>query len=285
MPQNIVKPVEKGWSAETQLERMLAYNVDDSQNERIGHVSGLWVDSQNEIEFVGVRTTWLVGRTHVFPAQGMHVNHAREIIRAPYTNEVVKNAPAFDPGTELTEAEQRQIYDYYKGYGLQRAGGARTQQPQAQRGQGRDEATISLAEEQLKVGKRQVEAGGVRLRKIVRTETVNQPVELRREEIQIERVPAQGTQPSGKSFAGEDIYIPLRREEAVVQKDARVREEVRVHKTAHSDQQQVSEQVRKEDVEIEESGDASRLHTEGAKAANRLREQQEKPRSQRQQKP
>ena len=88
-----------------------------------------------------------------------------------------------------------------------------------------------------------------------------------------------------ESFAGEDIYIPLRREEAVVQKDARVREEVRVHKTAHSDQQQVSEQVRKEDVEIEESGDASRLHTEGAKAANRLREQQEKPRSQRQQKP
>ena len=76
--------------------------------------------------------------------------------------------------------------------------------------------------------------------------------------------------------------MPLRREEPVIQKDAQVREQVRVHKTASTDRQQVSEQVCKEDVEIEESGDASRLHTEGAKAANRLREQEEKPRSQRQ---
>ncbi len=68
----------------------------------------------------------------------------------------------------------------------------------------------------------------------------------------------------------------------MIQKDPQVREQVRVHKTASTDRQQVSEQVRKEDVEIEESGEASRLHTEGAKAANRLREQEEKPRSQRQ---
>ena len=176
------------------------------------------------------------------------------------------------------QAEQRQVFNYYKDYGLQGS----AQQGQQQRGQSREEATVPLVEEHLKVGKRQVEAGGVRLRKIVRTENINQPVELRREEIKIERVPGQGAQVSGKAFAGEDIYIPLRREEPVIQKDAQVREQVRVQKTASTDRQQVSEQVCKEDVEIEESGDASRLHTEGAKAANRLREQEEKPRSQRQ---
>jgi len=278
MPQTISKPVDRGLTADSQLERMLAYNVDDSQGNRIGHVSGLWVDSQNQVEFVGVKTTWLVGKTHVFPEQGMQVNHAREIIRAPYTTEVIKNASAFDPGAELTQAEQRQVFNYYKDYGLQGS----AQQGQQQRGQSREEATVPLVEEHLKVGKRQVEAGGVRLRKIVRTENINQPVELRREEIKIERVPGQGAQVSGKAFAGEDIYIPLRREEPVIQKDAQVREQVRVQKTASTDRQQVSEQVRKEDVEIEESGEASRLHTEGAKAANRLREQEEKPRSQRQ---
>src|SRR4051812_27790295 len=46
---------------------------------------------------------------------------------------------------------------------------------------------IPLYEESLNVGKREVEAGAVRLRKIVRTETVNQPVELRHEEVVIDR--------------------------------------------------------------------------------------------------
>lgn len=286
MPQSIAKPVEKGWNAESQLEQMLAYNVEDTQGNRIGHVSGLWVDGNNEVEFVGVRTTWLVGRTHIFPAQGMQVNHARELIKAPYTEDVVRNAPSFDPGAELTAAEQQEIFNYYRGFGFQRSG-SQTQavrgQQEQQAGRNREEANIQLTEEQLKVGKRQVEAGGVRLRKVVRTETVNQPVELKREEIVIERVPGQGRAAGDKKFEHEDIYIPIRREEAVVQKDAVVREQVRVQKTAHTDRQQVSEQVRKEDVEIEESGDASRLHTEGAKVANRLREQEEKPRSQRRQ--
>jgi len=281
MPQTTAKPVERGLTTDSQLERMLAYNVYDSHDNRIGHVSGLWVDSNNEVEYVGVKTTWLVGRTHIFPAERMQVNHAREIIRAPYPEDVVKNAPAFDPGAELTEAEQRQIFDYYQRFGLQRAQGAAAE-AQRQRAEGREEATITLAEEQVKIGKRQVEAGGVRLRKIVRTETVNQPVELKREEAVIERVPAGERATGGKEFQQEDIFIPLRREEAVVQKEGVVREQVRVRKTAQAEQQDISEQVRKEDVEIEESGDASRVHGKEAQAANRLREQQERPRSQRQ---
>jgi uncharacterized protein (TIGR02271 family) len=89
------------------------------------------------------------------------------------------------------------------------------------------------------------------LRKIVRTETVQQPVELKREEIVIERVPASGTQPAETSFEAQDIFIPLRREEPVVQKEARVKEEVRVGKKVETERQTISEQVRKEDVEIE----------------------------------
>jgi uncharacterized protein (TIGR02271 family) len=113
---------------------------------------------------------------------------------------------------------------------------------------------MKLSEEQLKIGKREVEAGGVRLRKIVRTETVNQPVELKREEIVIERVPASGTATTGAAFENEDVFIPLRREEAVVEKEAHVREEVRVSKKATTEQQNVSGEVRKEDVEIEQEG-------------------------------
>ncbi len=109
----------------------------------------------------------------------------------------------------------------------------------------------------MRVGKREVVAGGVRLRKVVRTETVNQPVELRREELIVERVPANESTGRGEAdFQQREIYVPLRREEAVVQKEARVREEVRVRKDARTDRQTVSEQVRKEDVEIEREGAA-----------------------------
>lgn len=83
-----------------------------------------------------------------------------------------------------------------------------------------DDATIRLKEEQLKIGKRRVEAGGVLLRKVVRTETTNKPVQLRREELVIERVQGSGEPVEGNAeFAEREIFIPLFREEPVVQKD------------------------------------------------------------------
>jgi uncharacterized protein (TIGR02271 family) len=114
--------------------------------------------------------------------------------------------------------------------------------------------TIPLSEERLNVGKRQVEAGGVRLRKVIKSEIVNQPVELKREEIEIERVPASGRGES--DFREEDIFIPLRREIAETTKDTQLREEVRLKKRTETDREQVSGDVRREDVEIDREGDS-----------------------------
>jgi uncharacterized protein (TIGR02271 family) len=282
MPTNIAQPVHKGLTADTESERMLAYNVLDKNNTDIGHVSGLWTEPHGPIAFVGVKTTWLVGKTHVIPAQGMEVNHQRETIRVPYSAEVVKNAPTSDPGEELEFT--REVYSYYTQHGMQQRPAQGQAQAQGQRaGQTGESVRMPLMEEQLKIGKREVESGGVRLRKVVHTEPVREGVELRREEAVIERVPAgQGARPSDKAFKEEDIYVPLRREEAVVQKEANVREEVRLRKTSQTEGQQISDQVRKEDVEIEESGEASRMHGPAGTPANRIREQQDKPRSQRQ---
>src|SRR4051812_3863168 len=58
-------------------------------------------------------------------------------------------------------------------------------QPQAMAAGGGNELVIPLYQESVNVGKREVEAGAVRLRKIVRTETVNQPVEIRHEDVVI----------------------------------------------------------------------------------------------------
>jgi uncharacterized protein (TIGR02271 family) len=102
------------------------------------------------------------------------------------------------------------------------------------------------------------------LRKIVRTEQVNQPVTLQREEVVVERVPASEARGAQRAFEQEEIYVPLRREEPVIEKEARVREEVRVRKDAKSEQQTVSGQVRREDVEIERKGDAREVTGRGA---------------------
>ena len=63
----------------------------------------------------------------------------------------------------------------------------------------------------------------------------------------IERVPAGQAKPGNKAFSQEEIYIPLRREEPVVQKEGHVTEEVRATKRKQTEKQTVSEQVRKEE--------------------------------------
>jgi uncharacterized protein (TIGR02271 family) len=242
------------------LEQYIDHQVVDQTGNKIGKLQCLWLDSQGEPTFLGIQTGWLFGKTHVVPANRADVNASAQTIRLPYTLEKIKEAPSYDAGIELDPQTEQHVRSFY---GVRAAAAApnppATQAETQKRSQ--QAATVQLHEEQLKVGKRSVDAGGIRLRKIVRTEVVNQPVELQREEIVVERVPgtaqSQGTQVGGKEFQQEEIYIPLRREEAVVQKENRVREEVRVSKKAQTERQTVSERVRKEDVEVERAGNGN----------------------------
>jgi uncharacterized protein (TIGR02271 family) len=114
---------------------------------------------------------------------------------------------------------------------------------------------VPLSEEEVKVGKRTVGAGEVKLHKTVTTEQVNVPVELKREDIVIERVPDHQVESTGKeTFQEEHIVVPLSREEPVVEKETRVTGVVRVRKTEGVEQQTIRESVRREDLDIDESG-------------------------------
>jgi uncharacterized protein (TIGR02271 family) len=119
-------------------------------------------------------------------------------------------------------------------------------------------AEVPLSQEEVKVGKRTVSAGEVRVRKTVSTEQVNVPVELKREDAVIEHVPAHEVGSSVKEpFQEERIEVPLSREEPVVEKETRVTGGVRVRKTEGVEQETIQESVRREDVDIDESGKAS----------------------------
>jgi stress response protein YsnF len=135
------------------------------------------------------------------------------------------------------------------------------------------EEHIPIVEEELRIGKREVERGGARVRSYVREVPVQEQVTLREEHVSVERRPvAQGqsqTLSQGQSqgqFSGnaedllQDRTIEMREtaEEAVVQKVANVREEVVVTKTAEERVEQVNETVRHTEVDVQEGGSGDR---------------------------
>jgi uncharacterized protein (TIGR02271 family) len=110
--------------------------------------------------------------------------------------------------------------------------------------------SIRLAKEELIVGKRPVDNGGVFVQKVVRTDEASVPVDLRREEFHIDRQSA-GNQPvSDADFAQREFRIDLAREQAVVGTRNFVTEIVRLRKQTHVDTQTVAGAVRKESLEI-----------------------------------
>ncbi len=139
-------------------------------------------------------------------------------------------------------------------------------QPAARAAYGRaaEEIRILLHEERLRVGKREVETGQVHVHKVVHTEQVSVPVELRREDVVIERVPADQVQAgarTGEAFTEQTLEVPLHAEEAVVQKETQVTGAVRVRKTEEVERQVVSDTVSKEDVEVVRDDATTRLRT------------------------
>ena len=239
------------------LGRFIDYTVVDQDGDKVGTVDAVWEDHTGQPYYLAVRTGWLgLGKAHVVPAENAEVHEQSRKIRLPYSADRMKNAPAFDCAADMDDDSHRSIRDYF---GLRGTGSAeKTPRTTAATGAARtqDEATIKLKAEDVKIGKREIEYGGIRLRKVVRTEIVNQPVELKREEIVIERTPVQGerVEACDARFDEKEIYVPLRREEAVIEKTVRTKEEVHVGKRTDVDRQEVSETLRREDVEIEQQG-------------------------------
>jgi len=132
--------------------------------------------------------------------------------------------------------------------------------------------TIQVKEERLHAEKRPVDAGEVRVRKEVHTETKTIEVPVQREEVVVERTPVHGQAAEGFAAGelreGEEIRIPVREEQVDVTKDAAVVEEVKVGKRVVQDTERVSGQVRKEEIKIDRTGDVdvhSRTKDKGPK--------------------
>jgi len=115
--------------------------------------------------------------------------------------------------------------------------------------------TIPLVEETLRVGKRQVNTGRVRVRSYVVETPVNETVHLRDEHVEVERRPVDRPVTAGEDlFREREIEATTSREEAVVSKEARVREELVLHKSAEERDETIRDTVRRTEVR-EDRGD------------------------------
>lgn len=118
--------------------------------------------------------------------------------------------------------------------------------------------TLRLAEESVVIGKRLVNRGGTRIRRYVVETPVEESVSLHHERVTLDRRPVTDTRPiSDADFSEKTIEMTETSEEAVVSKNARVVEEVRLRKQATDRVETIRDTVRKEEVEVERiQGDA-----------------------------
>src|SRR5918992_1364704 len=115
-----------------------------------------------------------------------------------------------------------------------------------------DELRVQRSEEELRAGTREREAGAMKVRKRVRTDREQIEVPTRHEEVSVERVPVEGE--ATEAQIGEDeVSIPLTEEEVVVGKRAVAKEEVRIRKDVVQDTEVVEEDVRREEIDVEDA--------------------------------
>jgi uncharacterized protein (TIGR02271 family) len=118
------------------------------------------------------------------------------------------------------------------------------------------EVALPVIDEQLKVGKRQVQRGGVRVYSRVTERPVEEQVRLREEHVTVERRPADRNVTSAEvnSLRDGEIVLTESAEEAVASKEARVVEEVLVGKKTTERTETVRDTLRRTDVDVEQLG-------------------------------
>ncbi len=118
------------------------------------------------------------------------------------------------------------------------------------------EVRVPVVEEELQVGKQEVERGGVRVHSRVVEKPVEAQVGLRQERVEVERHPVNrpASEADLETFHEGTVEVTERGEEPVVRKQARVVEEVEVGKNVRQEQRTVRDTVRRTEVEVERMG-------------------------------
>jgi uncharacterized protein (TIGR02271 family) len=235
----------------------------DRDGDKIGKIDDVYEDAQTGQPEWALVNTGLFGSKKTFvPLRG--ATPVGEDVRVPLEKAHVKDAPGIEADGELSESEERQLFTHYElGYDTDVDASAGKKRG-ASAGDGHDvsgpntDDAMTRSEEELRVGTERREAGRARLRKYVVTETEQRTVPVRREEVRVEREPiTEGNVDQaldGPEISEEEHEVVLHEERPVVDKKAVPKERVRLSAEERTDEETVSEDLRKERIETE--GDA-----------------------------
>jgi uncharacterized protein (TIGR02271 family) len=258
------------------ISRVIGQDVYDESGEKIGSAAEVYLDDETgQPEWVTVRTGLFGTKESFVPIRNADLTN--DGVRVPVSKTKVKDAPKIDTDGHLSPQEEEELYRYYgMGVGTDTsqtvtttettttgvAGTGRTDTDYEARGTvGHDTSgpttddAMTLSEERLNVGTRSQEVGRARLRKYVVTENVTETVPVSREEVRLEREPITDANidkaMSGPAISEEEHEVVLHAETPVVEKEAVPVERVRLDKTTVTEEAQVSEGLRKEEIEVE----------------------------------
>ena len=256
-------------------------HLHDKDHNKIGEISDIYLDRQSgEPEWLAVKTGLFGTNVSFVPIR--EASATQDHVMVPYDKSKVKDAPNVKADGELSPEEERRLYDHYgvefgdfdydrdydAGTGM-RTGTEREMRTSedAPGTVGHDtsgpttDRAMTRSEEEMNVGTRQRETGRARLRKFVVTENVERTVPVTREEVRVEREPItdanRGDAMEGPAISEEEHEVTLHSEEPVVEKRVVPKERVRLDKDSVTDEETVSDEVRKERIETE--GDTGRL--------------------------
>ena len=284
-------------------DRYAGYTVYDNAGSKIGKVDDLFLDENDNPEYIGVKMGFLGTSSTLIPMEVATVDESGGAINLSTDKETAKNGPSFDDDREITPEYENEVRSYYGlgaatgvgergSYGDDEGGhsgagttgstdagtvGAGMSMGDTESGEFREHATddegvsqsrgddladedelrVQRSEEELRAGTREREAGSMRIRKRVRTDRERIEVPVKHEEVSVERVPVSGE--ATEAQIGEDeVEVPVTEEEVVVDKRAVAKEEVRVRKDVVEGAEVVEEDVRREEVDVEDATERDR---------------------------
>src|ERR671921_1606537 len=236
------------------------YEVYDRNGEKIGKVDDLFVDENDQPEYLGVKMGFLgFEGTSLIPWELTKGDKEGHRIEVSVDKAQVKEGPSFNDDQDITPEYEEQVYSHYGlehaqtngdrgGYGEYYGDepghvGPGIREGDTESGEFRghseddegvnqsgtsdledeDELRVQRTEEELRAGTREREAGALNVRKRVRTDREQVRVPTRREEVSVERVPV-NEERTGAEIGEDEVSVPVVEDEEVVEEDVRKEE-------------------------------------------------------------
>jgi len=230
-----------------ELQNMEGQTAVDVNGAKLGKIGQIYVDDQTGQPLWVTITTWMFGTKQNFaPLYGSQSQGGD--LHLAVTKDMVTDAPGIEADGHIEDSENQALYTHYDGYLDDTA----QDQGQDTSGPTADDA-MTRSEERLHVGTEKVEAGRARLRKYVVTENVTQTVPVSHEEVRLEREPItdanRGAAASGSGISEDEHEVTLRAERPVVTKETVPVERVRLGTETVTEDHEVSETLRKEQID------------------------------------